>query len=99
MSALSSTIREKPEWWAKMKDPGITPRWRAEVLEQQEQEDTPLNKKMDEQMVGCISIICLTDGNCRSDRLCFGGAGRLCGPQRPGYRHTGQHFLFLIRVC
>jgi hypothetical protein len=34
-----------------MKDPDITAKWRAEVFEQQEQEDTPLNFKLDEPMV------------------------------------------------
>lgn len=52
MSALSSTIREKPEWWVKMKDPEITAKWRAEVLEHQVEVDTPINTMLDDPMVG-----------------------------------------------
>ena len=34
MCALSATIRDKPQWHEKMKDPAIKQKWREEALEQ-----------------------------------------------------------------
>ena len=34
MCALSNRIREKPNWWEKMKDEAIMERWREEALQQ-----------------------------------------------------------------
>lgn len=36
MNALSSILREKPEWVRKSRDPGIVAKWREEALKQQD---------------------------------------------------------------
>ena len=38
MCALSNAIREKPNWWEKIKDPVLVEKWKQEALDQQEQE-------------------------------------------------------------
>ena len=38
MCALSNAIREKPNWWEKIKDPALAEKWRREALDQQEDE-------------------------------------------------------------
>jgi len=35
MCALSNTIREKPDWWEKIKDPSLVEKWTQEALDQQ----------------------------------------------------------------
>ena len=35
MCALSHHIREKPNWWEKVKDKAIVEKWREDVLEQE----------------------------------------------------------------
>ena len=35
MYTLSSTIREKPNWWEKINDPAFTEKWTREALDQQ----------------------------------------------------------------
>ena len=37
MCALSHHIREKPNWWEKLKDEAIVEKWKEEVLQQQEE--------------------------------------------------------------
>jgi len=45
MCALSHTIREKPNWWEKMKDEVIVEKWRGEALqEEKEGEESPTMK-------------------------------------------------------
>lgn len=41
MCALSNCIREKPDWWEKIKDDTIVEKWREEALEQAEENDEP----------------------------------------------------------
>lgn len=41
MCALSNRIREKPDWWEKIKDETIVGKWREEALEQGKDEDNP----------------------------------------------------------
>ena len=38
MCALSSAIREKPNWWEKIKDPALVEKWTQEALDQQKGE-------------------------------------------------------------
>ena len=38
MCALSSAIREKPNWWEKIKDPALVEEWKQEALDQQKGE-------------------------------------------------------------
>ena len=38
MCALSNRIREKPNWWEKIKDPALVEKWTQEVLDQQKDE-------------------------------------------------------------
>ena len=38
MCALSSAIREKPNWWEKIKDPALAEKWKQEALDQQKGE-------------------------------------------------------------
>ena len=38
MCALSNAIREKPNWWEKIKDPALVEKWKQEALAQQEDE-------------------------------------------------------------
>ena len=38
MCALSNAIREKPNWWEKIKDPALVEKWKQEALDQQEAE-------------------------------------------------------------
>ena len=38
MCALSNTIREKPNWWEKIKDPALVKKWTREALDQQKGE-------------------------------------------------------------
>ena len=40
MCALSYRIREKPNWWKKVKDPVIVEQWREEALRQDEETDS-----------------------------------------------------------
>jgi hypothetical protein len=49
MCALSNAIREKNNWWVKIKHPTIVGKWRAEALEQQR--DVPEHLKITEAMV------------------------------------------------
>ena len=39
MCALSTHIREKPNWWEKVKDEVIVEKWRGEALRQEEEDD------------------------------------------------------------
>ena len=39
MYQLSATVREKPEWWRKAKDPKIRQKWFEEAKAQQEKEE------------------------------------------------------------
>ena len=41
MCALSNRIREKPDWWEKVKDETIVERWREEALQQAEDHEQP----------------------------------------------------------
>lgn len=38
MCALSNAIREKPNWWEKIKDSAPVEKWKQEALDQQEGE-------------------------------------------------------------
>ena len=38
MCALSNAIREKPNWWEKIKDPALVEKWTREALGQQKDE-------------------------------------------------------------
>jgi len=38
MCALSNVIREKPNWWEKIKDPALVEKWTQEALGQQKDE-------------------------------------------------------------
>ena len=38
MCALSNAIREKPNWWEKIKDPALVEKWKQEALDQQKNE-------------------------------------------------------------
>ena len=38
MCALSNAIREKPDWWEKIKDPALVEKWTREALDQQKNE-------------------------------------------------------------
>ena len=42
MCALSNRIREKPDWWEKVKDETIFERWREEALQQAEDRERPV---------------------------------------------------------
>lgn len=44
MCALSNRIREKPDWWEKMKDEEIVKRWRKEALRQAGDDEQPVWK-------------------------------------------------------
>ena len=46
MCALSNRIREKPNWWEKMKDLAIVERWREEALQQAGEDDWKLTPGM-----------------------------------------------------
>ena len=35
MCTLSNAIREKPNWWEKIKDPALVKKWTQEALDQQ----------------------------------------------------------------
>ena len=35
MCALSNAIREKSNWWEKIKDPALVEKWKQEALDQQ----------------------------------------------------------------
>jgi len=39
MCALSHCIREKPDWWKKVKDGIFVEKWRREALQREEEED------------------------------------------------------------
>ena len=39
MYQLSATLREKPEWWRKAKDPEVRQKWFEEAKAQQEKEE------------------------------------------------------------
>jgi len=41
MCALSNRIREKSNWWEKMKDEAIVERWRGEALQQAGGDERP----------------------------------------------------------
>ena len=38
MCALSNAIREKPNWWEKIKDPALIEKWTQETLDEQKSE-------------------------------------------------------------
>lgn len=68
MCALSNHIREKPNWWEKVKDETIVEKWRQEAMKQQEDEDREASRKMSSEMVsrdgeqvipfyGCLSSL------------------------------------------
>lgn len=46
---VSATIREKPNWWIKMRDPTISAKWKSEISEQQK--DLPLDRQLSTKMV------------------------------------------------
>ena len=39
MCALSHSIREKPNWWEKVKDEVVVKKWREEALQQEQEGD------------------------------------------------------------
>ena len=39
MCALSHRIREKPNWWEKVKDKATVEEWREEALQEEEEDD------------------------------------------------------------
>ena len=39
MCALSHRIREKPNWWEKVKDRAVVEEWREEALQEEEEDD------------------------------------------------------------
>ena len=39
MCALSHRIREKPNWWEKVKDKAVVEEWREEALQEEEEDD------------------------------------------------------------
>ena len=49
MCTLSSAIREKPNWWEKIKDPALVEKWTQEALDQQKAE--PRFRQLTEKMV------------------------------------------------
>lgn len=53
MCALSGAIREKPDWWNKMRSPEIKGKWTAEVKSQQE--SLPEGRQLSDEMV-CSNV-------------------------------------------
>ena len=51
MCALSHRIREKPDWWEKMKDKAVVKKWREEALQREEEIDEALSRKLTPTMV------------------------------------------------
>jgi len=51
MCALSHHIREKPNWWEKVKDQVIVEKWREEALQQEEAGELPPSRKLTPTMV------------------------------------------------
>ena len=51
MCALSNQIREKPNWWEKVKDEVIAGKWREEALQQAEQDGGASSWKLTPTMV------------------------------------------------
>jgi len=56
MCALSHHIREKPNWWEKVKDQAIVEKWREESLQQEEEGEQPPSRKLTPTMVGFYSL-------------------------------------------
>jgi len=51
MCALSSHIRERPNWWEEMKDQALVEKWRREILQQQERSNEARSRKLTPAMV------------------------------------------------
>ena len=70
MCALSSAIREKPNWWEKIKDPALVEKWKQEALDQQEGEYRI--RQLTERMVTTADSFTLHNMGLTSfeDRLC-----------------------------
>ena len=56
MCALSNRIREKPDWWEKVKDETIVERWREEALQQAGNDERP-EWKLTPDMVSLASCL------------------------------------------
>ena len=58
MCTLSNAIREKPNWWEKIKDPALVEKWKQEALDQQK--DEYHFRKLTERMVTAAKSFALT---------------------------------------
>jgi len=55
MCALSNGIREKPDWWEKIKDPALVEKWKREALNQQK--DEYRIRRLTKRMVAIPSVL------------------------------------------
>jgi len=51
MCAISSLIRERPNWWEEVKDKAVIERWRGEILQQQEASGESPSRRLTTAMV------------------------------------------------
>ena len=57
MCAFSHHIREKPNWWEKVKDKAIVEEWREGVLQQEEEDDMEASRKLTPAMVKSCPLL------------------------------------------
>jgi len=70
MCALSNAIREKPNWWEKIKDPALVEKWKQEAWDQQKGEYRI--RQLTESMVTTAKKFRVNMGlTLFEDRLCF----------------------------
>jgi len=51
MCAISSHIRERPNWWEEIKEKAVIEKWRGEILLQQEASGEPPSRRLTTAMV------------------------------------------------
>ena len=76
MCALSNRIREKSNWWEKVKDETVVERWREEVLQQVGDDERP-ERKLTLGMVSptsCLSAAPVILNPMSQDQVCTRGA-------------------------
>jgi len=79
MCALSHRIREKPNWWERVKDEVVVEKWREEVLQQEEGVDKEPGRKLTPAMVRFPTFETLPPSLLRyPGRLCTRGAPWIC---------------------
>ena len=56
MCVLSNYIREKPNWWEKLKDKVIVEKWREEALQREEVGGLLTSRKLTRKMVNSCNL-------------------------------------------